>query len=113
MDDLTSTYVLTVLESTFDEVDAALVRDVTAFVTKQTRALPPHLRLVALAVSPYLLLTARRRTGQWLWLQDRAGRQLTVESWRNSPLSPVRQYLRLLRSLALFSAYERQYGEAV
>ena len=77
--------------------DPALRAGVEGWVDDTLRDMPEHLRLGVLAESIGLGLWARVRPSD-----DRA----LLASFERSPLWPVRQYVRLLRSLVLYAENE-------
>jgi hypothetical protein len=76
--------------------------DVEAFVEGSLRAMPRHIRVGVLAgslgLSTWVLLWRRPATTGELAVR--------VHSWESSPIGPVRQYVRMFRSLVLFSEHE-------
>lgn len=77
--------------------DPALRAGVEGWVDDTLRDMPEHLRLGVLLESVGLGLWARVRPND-----DRA----LLQSFERSPLWPVRQYVRLLRSLVLYAENE-------
>lgn len=79
---------------------------VEAFVDGSLRAMPEHVRAAVLAES--LLLGAALR------LVSAVGRPASpatmlrekLQAWETSPIGPLRQYVRVFRSLVLFSENE-------
>jgi len=85
---------------------AAVRRDAAAFVTSQIRAMPSVLRLpVVLAV---LVLDALPlvRYGRRFRGLDRARQEAALARWSANPLGPLRDVLKLLRSLALLAYFD-------
>lgn len=77
--------------------DPALRAGVEGWVDGSLRDMPEHLRLGVLAES----------AGLWLWAAvRRSGDDVLLRSFEASPLWPVRQYVRLLRSLVIFAEQE-------
>lgn len=76
---------------------------VTAFVSRSLRAMPFHLRLPIAVMS--LMLGAQTR------LTGRGGTtEVALDRLEESRLNPIRQYARLVRSLALFAEHEARPG---
>jgi hypothetical protein len=69
---------------------------VTEYVDETLGVMPPHLRAGMVAES--LALGA--------WARVRARGDARLESLDASPIDPVRQYVRLFRSLVLFAEHE-------
>jgi hypothetical protein len=78
-------------------IDEPLRSDVETYVDDALRAMPEHLRAGMAAESVAL--------GLWARLRGRRG-GVDLEALESSPLDPVRQYVRLLRSLVLFAEHE-------
>jgi hypothetical protein len=78
--------------------DPALRAGVEGWVDDTLRDMPEHLRFGVLAESIVLGLWARLRAA----VDDAA----LLRSFEGSPLWPVRQYVRLLRSLVLYAENE-------
>jgi hypothetical protein len=70
--------------------------EVVRFVTGRIAAMPLHLGLGLDAVAALLAASTAGRP------PDLA----RLERWASSPIGPVRQYVRAVRSLVLFAAYE-------
>lgn len=73
------------------------------YVDGALRAMPEYLRAGVAAESVAL--------GAWAGLSGGRGRGAEalvarLDAWEESPIGPVRQYVRLLRSLVLFAEYE-------
>lgn len=66
--------------------------------------MPSYLRAGVAAES--MLLGASPRVAQALGRLDRQGVVGRLDRWERSPVGPVRQYVRLLRSLVLFAEHE-------
>ena len=79
------------------------------FVLAQLERAPTHVRAGLRAVELLLLVVSAVSTGKPLWSVGADRRVAIVRSWSASPLPPVAQYARLLRSLTLFSAHELRY----
>lgn len=79
------------------------------FVLAQLERAPTHVRAGLRAVELLLLVVSAVNTGKPLWSVGADRRVVVVRSWSASPLPPVAQYARLLRSLTLFSAHELRY----
>lgn len=80
---------------------------VEAFVDGSLRAMPELIRLGVLAESVALAAYARllQATGR-LDRGDPEALRGRLDGWETSPLGPVRQYVRMFRSLVLFSENE-------
>jgi hypothetical protein len=78
-------------------IDEPLRADVETYVDEALHAMPEHLRAGMIAESLAL--------GAWARVSQR-GRGFSLERLESSKLDPVRQYVRLLRSLVLFAEYE-------
>jgi hypothetical protein len=91
--------VVTTLTATLDE---HLRAEIEAYVDETLRAMPEHLRAGMAAESLAL--------GAWTRLQGRGAHGSApgafLERLESSRLDPVRQYVRLLRSLVLFAEHE-------
>ena len=88
-------------------VDPALHRDVHAFVDEGIRDMPTHLRAGVASVAGLMLLGSMARRARPFDRLSPSERRAAVHGWQQSRLAPVRQYMRLLRSLVLYAAYER------
>src|SRR5688572_17870106 len=86
-----------VVASLISSGDPALRADVEAFVDGSLGAMPEHLRAGVAVESIVLGAYARIRSLDTARL---------IEAFDRSPLAPVRQYVRLLRSLVLFAEQE-------
>jgi hypothetical protein len=90
--------VASLVTSTDPEVRSAVL----TYVDQSLRSMPEHLRAGVAAESVML--------GAWVGLRQKLtpdgdlGSQL--DAWEGSRLSPVRQYVHLLRSLVLFAEHE-------
>ena len=76
---------------------------VCTYVDRSLRSMPEHLRVGVAAESLAL--------GAWVRLQRTLGARREdlasqLDAWEGSRLGPVRQYVRLLRSLVLFAECE-------
>jgi hypothetical protein len=80
------------VESEAPELDTREQAEVEGFVARQLVAMPPHLRLGVSAVAVLLSTTGRGR--------------VEPERWDASRVPFVPLYVRMLRSLVLFAAYE-------
>ena len=89
--------VVTTLTATLDE---GLRAEVEAYVDETLRAMPEHLRAGMAAESVAL--------GAWARLRGTGGSAAgaSLDRLETSRLDPVRQYVRLLRSLVLFAEHE-------
>jgi hypothetical protein len=91
--------VVTTLTASLDE---GLRAEIEAYVAETLRAMPEHLRAGMAAESLALGVWARLRGAG-------AGRSVpgaSLDRLETSRLDPVRQYVRLLRSLVLFAEHE-------
>ena len=77
---------------------------VEAYVDGALRSMPEHLRLGVAAES--VLFGAWPRLQVALGTYDRASLVPRLERWKTSRFDPIRQYVRLLESLVLFSENE-------
>src|SRR5207244_6887893 len=85
---------------------------VTGFVDGRIESMPAHLRLGVEAVEILLAFRATARTGR---SPARLGEDALISlvgAWERSRLGPVRQYVRLVRSLAVFALYDQRFGES-
>jgi hypothetical protein len=78
-------------------IDEPLRARVQAYVDEALHSMPEHLRAGMIAESLAL--------GAWSRLASR-NRGFSLERLESSRLDPVRQYVRLLRSLVLFAEHE-------
>lgn len=81
--------------------DPALRAGVEGWVDDTLRDMPEHLRLGVVVESIGLALWARVRA-----VGATADDAALLRTFEASPLWPVRQYVRLLRSLVLYAEYE-------
>jgi hypothetical protein len=85
-----------------ETVEPARRPAVAAYVDSVLRSMPEHLRLGVAGESVVL--------GAGTWMADRLGSRRTfaerIEAWERSPIGPIRQYVRLLSSLVIFSSEE-------
>lgn len=91
-----------------DHLDADDQARVSSFVTGSLRTMPEHIRLGVAAESVVLGLWARRP--RLRGPASRNGPAVSLQALEVSPLNPVRQYARLMRSLVLFAEHELQPG---
>jgi hypothetical protein len=92
--------VVTTLTANLDE---GLRAEVAAYVDETLHAMPEHLRAGMAAESLAL--------GAWARLRGGTGTSgASLERLESSRLDPVRQYVRLLRSLVLFAEHELALG---
>ena len=91
-------------------VDPATRPAVQAFVDASLDDLPQHLHL-GIAADSILLEVICRATHGGRIPDDETLRALVVE-WEASPLTPIRQYARLLSSLVLFADQEHRPAPA-
>lgn len=86
---------------------------VEAFVDGSLRAMPEHIR-VGVAASSLLLggyVSSLRGTGRLD--HSPATLRRSLERWETSPIGPLRQYVRMFRSLVLFGENEVDPAKAV
>ena len=88
------------------ELAGERLADAATFVDQQVSAMPAHLRFGVEAGGVFLRTYARLRRRAAFNDLDNADRQRLVAEWLSSPLPPVGQYVRVLRSLALYAAQE-------
>lgn len=91
-----------VVASLVTSTDPELRSAVLTYVDRSLQSMPEHLRAGVAAES--LVLGTWVRLRQKLAPGDGLGSQL--DAWEDSRLSPVRQYVHLLRSLVLFAEHE-------
>jgi hypothetical protein len=91
-----------VVASLVTSTDPELRSAVLTYVDRSLRSMPEHLRAGVAAES--LLLGTWVRLRRTLGATGDLGRQL--DAWQDSPLDPLRQYVRLLHSLVLFAEHE-------
>jgi hypothetical protein len=92
-----------VVASLVTSTDPELRSAVLTYVDRSLRSMPEHLRAGVAAES--LLLEA------WVRVRRKLGAsgedlESQLDAWEGSRLSPVRQYVHLLRSLVLFAEHE-------
>lgn len=75
-----------------------------AFITGSLADLPQHLK-IGLALDS-VLLEALTRAGHGGRVPDNAALRTLVGDWERHPLTPIRQYARLVSSLVLFADQE-------
>ncbi len=80
--------------------------DVVDFVAGQLGALPLHLAVGVTAASLLLAAGTVATRGRSLRALPLATRARVVEQWSTSSFAPARLYVRLVRSLVLYSAHE-------
>jgi hypothetical protein len=90
--------VVTTLTATLDE---PLRAEIESYVDATLRGMPEHLRAGMVAESLALGAWARVRGGA-----NPSAPGTSLERLESSRLDPVRQYVRLLRSLVLFAEHE-------
>jgi hypothetical protein len=91
-----------VVTSLVHDLPRELQPPVRAYVDSALGALPEHLRAGVAAESVLLGAWARaRRT-----LRHRPADEVPLDVLEASPIGPVRQYVRLMRSLVLFAEHE-------
>lgn len=81
---------------------------VSSYVESSLAAMPEHIRLGVGAES--LVLGAWARLPGRLGASLRDGSGVSLSGLETSPLNPVRQYARLVRSLVLFAEHELRPG---
>lgn len=81
---------------------------VSSWVTGSLQAMPEHIRLGVAVQSVALGMWARRPRRRGEAQGDRAA--VSLRALEVSPLNPVRQYARLMRSLVLFAEHELRPG---
>ena len=92
-----------VVASLVTSTDAEVQSAVLTYVDRSLRSMPEHLRAGVAAESVVL--------GAWVRLRRRLGAtgddlRSQLEAWQDSRLDPVRQYVRMLRSLVLYAEHE-------
>ena len=88
------------------QADEAVTSRVVAFADSRVRELPTHIRLGVEAVELMLGPTAYIYAGRPFAAMDVTGRAALIAKWERSPLTPMRQYVRMMRSFVLFAAHE-------
>ncbi|MGH9014054.1 MAG: hypothetical protein ACRDZ1_09005 [Acidimicrobiia bacterium] len=78
--------------------------EVEEYVDGALRSMPEHLRAGVIAES--LLLGGWARLQRALGRLDQRSLGTRLEAWESSPIGPVRQYVRMMRSLVLFAEHE-------
>ncbi|MCL4291755.1 MAG: hypothetical protein KJ056_01800 [Acidimicrobiia bacterium] len=90
------------------EPDAARLEAIQAYVGETLRLMPDHLRLgVALESAAIGTVDAAARA---VGLLDDDRLRLILERWEASSVTPLRQYVRLLRSLTLYAGEELDHA---
>lgn len=79
---------------------------VEAFVDGSLRAMPEAIRLGVLAESVLLGAYVRAQEATGRLSRDPGALRRELDRWETSPLGPVRQYVRMFRSLVLYSENE-------
>jgi hypothetical protein len=74
--------------------------------------MPAHLRLGVQSVGIVLRASTFALHGKPFGELDPEQRRAAVRSWDRAKIDPIRQYVRLIRSLVLFSAHEWTTGVA-
>lgn len=87
--------------------DPAVDVMVQDFVVTQMAGLPGHVKMGVRATEAALATACLARNRQSFEQLDHARRTALVRSWETSPVPLLSQYVRLVRSLVLFSAYEQ------
>ncbi len=77
------------------------------FVLGQVGALPPFTRLGVEVAAVFLAIFTLVTSGGWFPRMAPERRQAVVRQWDGLGLLPARLYLRLMRSLTLFAAFDR------
>jgi hypothetical protein len=93
--------VVTTLAADVDDGQRSAIEE---YVDGALGAMPEHLRAGVVAES--LVLGAWVRLQRALGRLDRRTLDTRLEAWEASPIGPVRQYVRMMRSLVLFAEYE-------
>jgi hypothetical protein len=93
--------VVTTLAADVDEPRRSAIEE---YVDGALGAMPEHLRAGVVAES--LVLGAWVRLQRALGRLDRRTLDTRLEAWEASPIGPVRQYVRMMRSLVLFAEHE-------
>ncbi len=93
-----------VTHALLDPVSPAQRGDVEAFVQASLADLPQHLQ-IGIALDSILLEGITRLTHEGAIPDDATLRSL-VERWETNPLTPIRQWARLVSSLVLFADQE-------
>jgi hypothetical protein len=107
MDTFERSVVATILDASGVAL-AGVEEDVQRFVRDGVRAMPIHLRAGVRTLERFLGARALARHGRPFAALDTGQRASELRAWGRSRLDPVRQYVRLVRSLTLFAAYERR-----
>ncbi|MGH9014362.1 MAG: hypothetical protein ACRDZ1_10565 [Acidimicrobiia bacterium] len=93
--------VVTTLLDTDDRERRSAIEE---YVDGALGAMPEHLRAGVVVES--LVLGAWVRLQRALGRLDRRTLDTRLEAWEASPIGPVRQYVRMMRSLVLFAEHE-------
>lgn len=99
-----------VIDALLEPLDVTQRAAVEDFIDGSLGDLPQHLGLGIALVS--LLLEVLTRAGHGGHIPDDATLRSLVGRWEASPLTPVRQYARLLSSLVLFADQETRADAA-
>jgi hypothetical protein len=100
-----------VVHALLDPVEPAARPAVQAFVETSLGDMPHHLRL-GIDLDSILLEALTRATHGGRIPDDEALRDQVVR-WESNPLTPIRQYARLLSSLVLFGDQENRPAEPI
>jgi hypothetical protein len=100
----------TIIEADLPVVSPAVARDVEVWVENQMYNMPLHIKAGVALVAFVITVEATLRHGRPQWRLPAATRRRLLERWSNSRLVPVSQYVRLVRSLAVYGAYEHPAG---
>jgi len=87
--------------------DPAVEMAVQDFVVTQMNGLPDHVKMGVRATEAVLAATCLARNRQSFGQLDNSRRAALVRTWETSAVPLPSQYVRLVRSLVLFSAYEQ------
>lgn len=93
-----------VVHALLEPIEPAIRPAVAAFVEASLDDLPHHLQL-GIGVDA-VLLEALTRLGNGGRIPDDVTLRRLVLTWESNPLTPIRQYARLLSSLVLFGEQE-------
>ena len=99
-----------VVHALLDPIDPSARPAVQAFVEASLSDMPHHLRL-GIDLDSILLEKLTRATHRGRIPDDDALREQVLR-WESNPLTPIRQYARLLSSLVLFGDQENRPADA-
>lgn len=86
--------------------DESRVRLAVGFVLRQHARLPDHLRVPMRALVCLFAFHALLAGGRRFARQPPASRRRRLEAWRNSRLSPLRDFVRFHEALAIIAAFD-------